>query len=68
MTGRRGRPRIRAEWTARGKAVLESGKYAPKRGKLLGRLESWGLDVYEGSPQAWKDALRQERRRYGKDD
>ena len=35
------------------------------RGQFLGRLESWGLDVYEGSPQEWKDALRQERRRDG---
>jgi hypothetical protein len=50
-------PRTQAEWVARGKAIAESGKYAPKRGKFLGRLESWGLDVYEGSPQEWKDAL-----------
>jgi hypothetical protein len=27
------------------------------RGRYLGRVESWGLDVYENSPQAWKDAL-----------
>jgi hypothetical protein len=48
------------EWIARGKRILESGKYAPKRGKFLGRLESQGLDVYEGSPQPWIDALRAE--------
>jgi hypothetical protein len=45
------------EWIARGKAIYESGKYAPKHGKLLGRIESWGLDVYENSPQPWIDAL-----------
>jgi hypothetical protein len=48
------------EWIARGKRILESGKYAKPRGKFLGRLESWGLDVYENSPQAWKDALNEE--------
>jgi hypothetical protein len=32
------------------------------RGQFLGRLESWGLDVYEGSPQPWIDALIAEQR------
>ena len=45
---------------ARGKAIAESGKYAPRRGEFLGRIEAWGLDVYEGSPQGWKDALAKE--------
>lgn len=45
---------------ARGKAIAESGKYLPPRGRFLGRLESWGLDVCEGSPQQWKTALAQE--------
>lgn len=42
---------------ARGRTIIASGRYAPPRGKYLGRLEFWGLDVYEGSPQAWIDAL-----------
>jgi hypothetical protein len=46
----------RRELIARGKAIAESGKYTP-RGAFLGRLQSWGLDVYEGSPQEWKNAL-----------
>jgi hypothetical protein len=45
------------DWVARGKAIAESGKYVRPRGKHLGRIESWGLDVYDGSPQEWKDAL-----------
>jgi hypothetical protein len=51
------------DWVARGKAIAESGKYDPdrRRGAFLGRLESWGLDVYEGSPQPWIDALIAER-------
>jgi hypothetical protein len=53
-------PTTQAEWVARGRAIFESGKYAPKRGRFLGRLESWGLDVYEGSPQPWIDALNEE--------
>jgi hypothetical protein len=53
-------PTTQAGWVARGKAIAESGKYAPKRGAFLGRLESWGLDVYENSPQAWIDALQAE--------
>jgi hypothetical protein len=53
-------PQTQAEWVARGKAVAESGKYVPRRGPLLGRLESWGLDVYENSPQQWIDALTAE--------
>jgi hypothetical protein len=46
---------------AKGKAIADSGKYLPPRGRLLGRLKSWGLDVCEGSPQPWIDALMQER-------
>jgi hypothetical protein len=42
---------------AKGKALAQSGKYLPSRGELLGRIEAWGLDVYEGSPQEWKEAL-----------
>jgi hypothetical protein len=30
------------------------------RGAFLGRLESWGLDVYENSPEPWKQALEAE--------
>jgi hypothetical protein len=45
------------ELIARGKAIAESGKYLTARGEFLGRLESWGVDVYEGSPQEWKSAL-----------
>ena len=48
---------------AKGKAIADSGKYLPPRGQLLGRLESWGLDVYENSPQEWKTALLIEYRR-----
>lgn len=40
-----------------GDAVVKSGKYLRPRGKLLGRIQLWGLDVYEGSPQQWKDSL-----------
>jgi hypothetical protein len=47
----------------RGRTLFESGKYAKPLGKYLGRLESWGLDVFEGSPQAWKDELIAEYRR-----
>jgi hypothetical protein len=50
-------PTTHTEWIARGKRIAESGKYALKRGELLGRLQSLGLDVYENSPQSWKDAL-----------
>jgi hypothetical protein len=50
--------------SARGLAAAIAAP-ADDRGAFLGRLESWGLDVYEGSPQEWKDALRQERRRDG---
>jgi hypothetical protein len=53
-------PTTPADWIARGKAIFASGKYAPKRGAFLGRLESWGLDVYEGSPEPWKQALEAE--------
>jgi hypothetical protein len=53
-------PSTQAEWIARGKRIAESGKYAPKRGQLIGRIEAWGLDVYEGSPRSWIDALRAE--------
>jgi hypothetical protein len=49
----------------RGKAIVDNGKYAPPRGEYLGRIEYWGLDVYARSPQEWKDALGQERRRHG---
>jgi hypothetical protein len=45
---------------ARGKAIADSGKYAPPRGEYLGRVEHWGLDVYESSPQPWRDALCEE--------
>jgi hypothetical protein len=47
----------------RGRRIVESGKYAPPLGKYLGRIEYWGLDVFEGSPQPWKDALAEEVRR-----
>jgi len=45
------------ELTARGLRIIKSGKYVPPRGAHLGRIEAWGLDVYEGSPQQWIDAL-----------
>lgn len=54
------------ELIARGKAIVESGKYAPPRGEYLGRIQRWGLDVYEGSPPMWKEALAAEQR--GADD
>jgi hypothetical protein len=38
------------------------------RGQLLGRLQTWGLDVYEGSPPEWVDALMQERSHHGPTD
>ncbi len=41
---------------ARGKAIAESGKHLPRKGAPLGRIEAWGLDVYEGSPQERIDA------------
>jgi hypothetical protein len=44
----------------RGKQIIASGKHAPERGEYLGTIAYWGLDVYEGSPQEWKDALAQE--------
>jgi len=47
----------------RGRRIVQSGKYAPPLGKYLGRLESWGLDVFEGSPQPWIDALYDEYRK-----
>jgi hypothetical protein len=51
--------------SAHGKEIAESGKYDPdrRRGAFLGRLESWGLDVYEGSPQKWIAALLAEKAR-----
>lgn len=42
---------------ARGREIVESGRYAPPRGALLGRIGTWQLDVYQNSPQPWKDAL-----------
>jgi hypothetical protein len=48
---------------ARGRELTASGKHAPPRGEYLGRIETWGLDVFEGSPQPWIDALRQENAR-----
>jgi hypothetical protein len=45
---------------ARGETICRSGKYTPTRGELLGTITAWGLPVYEGSPQEWQDALRQE--------
>jgi hypothetical protein len=45
------------DWVARGNALIESGKYASPRGAYLGRIEHWGIDVYQGSPEEWKDAL-----------
>jgi hypothetical protein len=53
-------PTTQAEWIARGKQIFESGRYAPARGKFLGRIETWDLDVFEGSPEPWKDALEAE--------
>ncbi len=50
------------ELIARGKAIAASGKYLRPRGEYLGRIEAWGLDVFEGSPQEWKNALHQEAR------
>ncbi|WP_333894514.1 hypothetical protein [Mycolicibacterium gadium] len=47
----------RDDLIAKGKQAIESGRYAPPDGELLGRIELWGFDVYEGSPQPWKDAL-----------
>jgi hypothetical protein len=41
----------------RGKQIIDSGKHAPPRGEHLGTIAHWGLRVYEGSPQEWKDAL-----------
>lgn len=47
---------------ARGKSIIDSGRYAPQRGEYLGTIEYWGLPVYENSPPEWKDALRKEAR------
>lgn len=49
-----------ADDIARGETIVRSGKHAPPRGEYLGTITAWGLDVYEGSPQEWKDVLRQE--------
>ena len=43
---------------AEGKAIVASGKHTPPRGEYLGRLYGV-LDVYEGSPQEWRDTLQQ---------
>ena len=45
---------------AQGKTIVDSGRYAPPRGELLGTITGWELDVYEGSPQQWKDTLYQD--------
>jgi hypothetical protein len=45
----------------RGRLLAASGAHLP-RGELLGHLEFWGIDVYEGSPQPWIDALLAERK------
>jgi hypothetical protein len=46
-------------------------KHIPERGEYLGTVEYWGLDVYDGSPQEWKDALiaeyRQQQREKGQE-
>jgi len=47
----------RDELIARGKALAKSGKYARPRGEYLGRLDRCALNVYQGSPQEWIDAL-----------
>jgi hypothetical protein len=46
------------EWIAKGKTLFESGAYATPMGAHIGVIKRYGLDVYEGSPQQWKDALR----------
>jgi hypothetical protein len=46
----------------RGRRIVESGAYAPPLGKYLGRIDAWGLDVFENSPQPWIDALLDEYR------
>jgi hypothetical protein len=58
-------PTTHGEWIRRGREIFESGKYAKPRGAFLGRLDSWGLDVYEGSPQPWIDALMAEQEGHG---
>lgn len=47
----------RRRYIARGKAIAASGRYVPPRGAFLGTLETWGLDVFDGSPPEWKSAL-----------
>ena len=56
--------RARKAAIAKGKAIAQSGKHDPdrRRGDYLGRIEAWGLDVYEGSRKQWKDALLAELR------
>ena len=49
-----------ADEIARGETLARSGKYTPPRGEHLGTITAWGLPVYDGSPQQWKDALHQE--------
>jgi hypothetical protein len=49
------------DWITKGEAISESGKYLPDRGEFLGRIQAWGLDVYEGSPTEWIAALIAER-------
>jgi hypothetical protein len=50
------------ELMARGKELVDSGRYRPPRGRYLGRIELWGLDVYEGSPAEWRRVLVAEHR------
>lgn len=49
-----------ADDIARGEAIIRSGIYVPPQGEYLGRIEYWGLDVYDNSPQQWQEALRAE--------
>lgn len=48
------------ELAERGCRIVESGKYAPRQGEYLGRIDFWGVDVYEGSPQPLIAALIEE--------
>lgn len=55
-------PITTAEWVAKGKALVKSGKYQRARGAYLGTIERYGLAVYQGSPLMWKDALSSQSR------
>jgi len=54
-------PSLPARPTARrGRQLAESGLYEPLRGEYLGRIDAWGLNVYENSPREWIEVLSEQ--------